>query len=348
MNDQDVDFEPGPDGRGNVERRDRAAVADYPSSPSARSRWILGRRPRRNVLDPWLPYAYVAETETGSDGEAVDGATVFLTNRECPWQCVMCDLWRNTLEETVPEGAITAQILYALERLPSIEPARSFLKLYNSGSFFDPRAIPPAEYPSIAKLAGPFGRTIVECHPALVGARCLEFRDLISGRLEVAMGLETVHPEVLERLNKRMTLEQFRRAADCLRTEEIDLRVFILVRPPWLSEQEGVDWAERSLDFAFLCGATVCSLIPTRPGNGAMESLIAAGEFTPPSIASLESVLEYGIAWRAGRVFADLWDIEKFVRCPECSNRRIGRIREMNATQKIPAKLRCENCEVSS
>ena len=158
------------------------------------------------------------------------------------------------------------------------------------------------------------------------------------------MGLETVHPEVLERLNKRMTLEQFRRAAEFLRAEGIDLRVFILVRPPWLSEQEGVEWAKRSLDFAFDCGATVCSLIPTRPGNGAMESLMATGEFTRPP--SLRSRRHWNMAWhwRAGRVFADLWDVETFIRCPECSDRRIRRMREMNATQIIPPPIECKLC----
>ncbi len=156
------------------------------------------------------------------------------------------------------------------------------------------------------------------------------------------MGLETVHPEVLARLNKGMTLDQFRRAADFLNDAGIDLRVFILVRPPWLSEQEGVEWAKRSLDFAFDCGATVCSLIPTRAGNGAMESLMATGEFTPPSLASLETALEYGLSRRSGRVFADLWDIETFLGCPACSQARIDRMREMNATQTIPAPLRCD------
>jgi radical SAM enzyme (TIGR01210 family) len=316
-------------------------MASYPSSPTSRTRWIIQQRPARNVLDPWRPYAFVAETEAGIDGEAVEVATVFLTNRECPWRCVMCDLWRNTLEETVPEGAIAAQIDYALRRLPPMTPGTGSLKLYNAGSFFDPRAIPPGEYPSVARLASPFGRIIVECHPSLVGPRCLEFRDRLSGRLEVAMGLETVHPDVLARLNKGMTLDQFRRAADFLNEAGIDLRVFILLRPPWLSEQEGVAWAERSLDFAFDCGATACSLIPTRAGNGAMESLMATGEFTPPSLTSMETVLEYGLARRSGRVFADLWDIETFLGCPSCSRTRIERMREMNATQMIPAPIPC-------
>ena len=39
---------------------------------------------------------------------------------------------------------------------------------------------------------------------------------MINGRLEIAMGLETVHPEVLRRLNKRMTLDDFERATTFL------------------------------------------------------------------------------------------------------------------------------------
>lgn len=313
----------------------------YPESPAARDRWILGRRPPRNVVDPWRPYASLVETELGAEGTLVDVATIFLTNRECPWRCLMCDLWRNTLEETVPAGAITAQIEYALSQLPALVPGDSYLKLYNAGSFFDPRAIPVAEYPAIARHALPFRRTIVECHPALVGARCLEFQALLGRPLEIAMGLETAHPAVLERLNKRMTLDQFRKAAEFLRAAKIDVRVFILVRPPWLSEDQGLFWAKRSLDFAFDCGASVCALIPTRGGNGAMETLGEGGEFTPPSLATIETALEYGLSLKAGRVFADLWDIERFRGCPECSPVRVERIQMMNATQSLPPAVDC-------
>lgn len=316
----------------------------YPETPSQRERWVLAHRPSRNALDPWRPYAFLLEAETGPDGAAVEVATVFLTNRECPWRCLMCDLWKNTLEQTVPEGAIAAQLRYAMDRLAPAS-GRRHLKLYNAGSFFDPRAIPPAEYAAVARLSSPFERVIVECHPALVGTRCREFRDLLRGPLEIAMGLETVHPQVLERLNKQMTLEQFRRAAEFLANEGIDLRVFILVRPPWLSQAEGVEWAKRSLDFAFACGASVCSLIPTRAGNGAMEALAAAGEFEPPSLHSLEEALTYGLQRDAGRVFADLWDIEKFARCPACSEARVARLGEMNATQAVSPPIRCDRCE---
>jgi radical SAM enzyme (TIGR01210 family) len=314
----------------------------YPATASERDRWILSLRPERNVLDPLRPYAFLTEPETGPDGAAVDVATLFLTNRECPFRCLMCDLWRNTLEQSVPPGAIPDQIRFALDQL---SPAR-WIKLYNAGSFFDPKAIPPSDYPEIARLCARFERVIVECHPSFVGERVLEFQRLIApARLEVAMGLETVHPEVLPRLNKRMTLDQFRQAAGWLRAHELDLRVFILVRPPWLSEEEGVEWACRSLDFASECEATASYLIPTRDGNGALEALRESGEWSPPALRSLEKALEYGLGLRTGRVFADLWDVQRFSRCAECGPQRISRLSEMNRTQRLVAPVVCSSCE---
>jgi len=321
-----------------------------------RDRWILEHRIPRNALDPWQPYAFVAEQEAGPDGVPVDVATLFLTNRECPFRCLMCDLWQNTLEETVPPGAISAQIRHALASLPASPGSPRHLKLYNAGSFFDPRAIPPAEYPEIAQLSAPFERVIVECHPAFVNHRVPHFRDLLTTQregisalpptpdLEVAIGLETVHPEVLARLNKRMTLQEFRQAAGFLTNAGISLRVFILVRPPWLNEVEGLEWAKRSLDFAFECGAAACSLIPTRAGNGAMEALAVSGEWQPPALSSVEAALDYGLSLRAGRVFVDLWDIERFATCPACAPARVRRLRQLNLIQRPIEPPICSQC----
>ena len=75
------------------------------------------------------------------------------------------------------------------------------------------------------------------------------FRDQLGVSLEVAMGLETVHPEILPKLNKRMTLDLFQRAAERLRKDGIGLRAFVLVKPPFLAEAEGVNgpYVPRSL-----------------------------------------------------------------------------------------------------
>ncbi len=315
-------------------------LSAYPHAARERDAWIIARRGRRNPVDPLLPYAFFAEQERSAAGEILPTATIFLANRECPWRCVMCDLWRNTLAETVPQGAIPQQVDYALQRLPA---ARQ-VKLYNSGSFFDPRAIPPEDHPRIAAGVRACERVIVECHPTLVNKSCVHFRDLLGGRLEVAMGLETAHPETLAKLNKHMTLEMFASAARFLREKEIDLRVFILVKPPFMREEDAFEWAARSVEFAFDCGATAATLIPTRGGNGAMEELAAAGDFAPPALQTLESAVEYGISLNRGRVFADLWDADAWPGCATCRERRIARLRAMNLEQKIPAQPPCDQC----
>jgi radical SAM enzyme (TIGR01210 family) len=302
------------------------------------SAWILSQRPDKTTIDVFEPNRYFLERECCASGRVVQSGTILLTNKECPWRCLMCDLWKHTLPATVPPGAIPAQIEIAVDRFGT-QPEQ--LKLYNSGSFFDPAAIPMEDYPAIAEQVSFANHLVVESHPRLVGARALRLRDLLDGSLEVAMGLETVHPQVLPRLNKRFTLDHFAQAAGFLGGEGIAVRAFILVKPPFMNEAEAIEWAVESARFAFSCGVGAVSLIPTRPGNGAMDRLIASGDFVPPSLEVLEDSLDRCLDLHGGRVFADTWDLLKFSACDVCFKERKDRLESMNLTQRIVPRVRC-------
>lgn len=304
---------------------------------------VLAARGPKNAVDPQKPWAFLLEPERSAEGQVVQVATLFLTNRECPLRCLMCDLWKNTTDETVPRGAIPAQIDYALTRLP---PAKH-IKLYNSGNFFDPRAIPPEDHPAIAARLAAFENVIVENHPRMCGVGCLRFRDRLAGTLEVALGLETVDPRSLSRMHKRMNLADFDKAVQFLTAKDIAVRAFVLLRPPLQSEDEGTEWALASIRHAFAVGARCCSIIPTRAGNGVMDRLQQDGWFDPPKLASLERVLEEGIRLGRGRVFADLWDAERLAACSRCTSQRIERLRQMNLTQTVLPPITCD-CETSA
>ncbi len=328
-------------------------MARLPAAPLDRDRFVVARRPPRPRHDPWRPHGVVVEDERAADGSSATTATVFLTGRECPWRCVMCDLWRFTTETATPAGAIPSQIRTALSahRPPVV-------KLYNAGSFFDPRAVPPGDYDAIADALGKVDRVIVESHPSLVGARTWHFQEMLAGRraahgsgpetLEVAVGLETVHPEALEHLNKKMTVDDFRRAADRLAAHGVALRVFLLVSPPFVAAGEQDEWLARSVDAAIAAGATAISLIPTRSGNGAMEAIAADGYFDPPTLADLERSVDLALdrPRAAGvRIFADLWDLDRFSRCPACFDARRRRLHQTNREQRRLPAVACQACQ---
>lgn len=292
-------------------------------------------------MDPWRPYHFLAEPEYSANGRVEDVATVFLTNRECPYKCLMCDLWKNTLEQTVPLGAIPSQIEYALRQLP---PA-PHLKLYNSGNFFDAQAIPRADLSAIAKLVRGFETVIVENHPRLCGPQCAEFQQQLGTQLEIALGLETSHEETLATLNKRMTTVDFARACELLLAEGIRIRSFVLLRLPGLTEAEGIRQTVESIRFAFDCGVSCVAVIPVRAGNGILDQLEQAGHFSPPELRSLELVCRETLVWKRGRVFADLWDAQQFATCPDCCAARMDRLQVMNLTQQIPETVECPACD---
>ena len=310
-------------------------VTLYPAPP-ARDRWILERRPPRPRHDPQRAHGFVVEDERTHDGTIARVATVLLTGRECPWRCAMCDLWQYTLEEDTPRGAIPGQIADAMKALPDGPDRVSQIKLYNAGSFFDPRAVPEDDYDAVAALLTGLDRVIVESHPSLVGPRVDRFAAALDARLEVAMGLETVHPDALELLHKRMTVEMFSGAASRLRERGVALRVFLLIHPPFVPDAEQDGWLARSVEHALACGATAVSLIPTRAGNGAMEALAAEGHFRAPSLGDVERSMELALAQArgCGRVFVDLWDIERLADGEHDFDARRARLQAMNLQQR--------------
>lgn len=304
---------------------------------------IEALRPSKKDVDPWRPYNWLHEEEPAADGTIRKVNTLFLTNKECSFKCVMCDLWKDTLDAPTPEGAIPGQIRFGLDRL---SPA-DMIKLYNNGNFFDKKAIPPQDYAAIADLIHSYDHVLVENHPKLCNDSVLEFQRMLTGELEIAMGLESIHPDVLPRLNKQITTDDFKRAATFLNSNGIKTRAFILLNPPFLTDpRENIEWTIRAVEFAFDCGIGTCSIIPTRPGNGIMDSLLADGSFVPPTLQALEEAFDrsLALAQNHGRVFADTWDLGQFSDCSHCLHARKKRLEEMNLRQEVLPEVDCNVC----
>ncbi len=321
---------------------------------AARDAFVLRTRAARPAHDPWRPHGTAVDEEPDARRHPVDAITIFLTGRECPWRCVMCDLWRYTVPHDTPRGAIPAQIDSVLTSLPAATPGRArHLKLYNAGSFFDPRAVPEADYPAIVDRLDGFARLVVESHPALVGRRLERLLALLDARaaarsprvdLEVAMGLETTHAAALEQLNKRMTVRQYVDAAARLASRGVGLRAFVLIAPPFVPVAERAFWLAHAVDTAFDAGAAIVSIIPVRAGNGAMDQLARQGAWRPPDLDEVEDAFDAIVARGRGRVLLDPWDLDRLLTCAACAPARRQRVAAMNMTGQVLDRVRCDVC----
>ena len=86
-------------------------------SEGSNQRAIRGARGARSVVDPTRPAAFFCEPEATARGTVEQVATLFLVNRECPFTCVYCDLWKQTTVTTVSAAEILGQIDLALYSL---------------------------------------------------------------------------------------------------------------------------------------------------------------------------------------------------------------------------------------
>jgi archaeosine synthase beta-subunit len=311
-------------------------------SASAVDRRIRSLRPPKANVGAHRPLSPRLEEERRPDRKIEQALTVFLTGAECPFTCSFCDLWQWTIDGPTPPGSLTIQLETVLQALEGPAPDR--LKIYNASNFFDQRAVPSEDLVGIARLATSFEAVTVESHANTIGASTLAFARQISGRLEVAVGLETIHPVAAANLNKRLDLARFDSAARFLSENDVDLRVFVLLGTPYVPAEESVAWTVRTVEHAVERGASVVSIIPVRGGNGEMERLQGLGHFTPPTLLQLEESLDLSLQFTTTVVTADLWDVERLPACEQCRAERVERLRRTNVSGRVEPRISCGVC----
>lgn len=311
-------------------------------SASVADRRIRSLRPPKAPVDPYRAHGSFIEEERRPDGHTERALTVFLTGAECPFTCSFCDLWQWTIDGPTPPGALTKQLERVLDAQVGPRPDR--LKFYNASNFFDLRAVPTKDVLGIAALSASFTGVTVESHASTIGPRTLAFAREIPGRLEVAIGLETIHPLAAANLNKRLDPARFDWAARFLTEHGIDLRVFVLLGAPHVPAAESIEWTVRTVEYAVERGAGIVSIIPVRGGNGEMERLQAEGNFTPPTLSQLEASLDASLQLTGTVVTVDLWDVERLTTCDDCTAPRIERLRRLNATGLAEPSIECSTC----
>ncbi|HEV7387065.1 MAG TPA: hypothetical protein VGN73_00505 [Gemmatimonadaceae bacterium] len=305
-------------------------------------RRIRALRPPKAGSDPHTAHGSLLEKERRPGGVIEQTLTVFLTGAECPFTCSFCDLWQWTIDGPTVPGALTSQLRTVLETHSPHQLDR--VKLYNASNFFDSRAVPAEDVAGIAELTAPFAAVTVESHASTVSSRTVEFARRIPGRLELAVGLETINPAAAAQLNKRLDLARFDSAAQFLTDNAIEIRVFVLLGAPSIPVEESLEWTVRTVAYAIQRGASIVSIIPVRGGNGEMERLQSLGDFVPPTLSQLEDALDACAPMAPAVVTADMWDVERLPAPACCRQDRIARMSRINLTGRAEPRIDCGMC----
>ena len=277
--------------------------------PNINTSKILQLRGQRAPVDPSSAPAIVTEIEADSNGVPKQATTVFLIGKECPFRCLMCDLWKNTVSTPPPPGSLVSQVEAILPQITH----REIIKLYNASNFFDPQAVPPAERTELGRLVKDFELVVVENHPKLVSGTVVDFAAKLEGRLQVAMGLETADATILAWLNKQMSIADYEFACGFLLEHQISVRTFLLLPAPGVEAEKMVEHTLASVHRALQCGSEVKSLIPLRAGNGVMDWLVEQGHVRLPDINVVVETFRAALQiprHKDQRVFLDLWNLD--------------------------------------
>ena len=185
---------------------------------------------------------------------------------------------------------ITKQFDVAVKEIGNVP----FLKLYTSGSFLDECEVPGEAVEHILKHCSDAGvRLLFESRPEYVTPARLGNLLTINENLEIAIGLESSNDRILRySINKGFTVADYQRAAELLNEKGIDLRSYVLLKPPFLSEAEAVKDSKSTIEYASKFSTTV-SLNPVNVQKGTLvEKLWRNWAYRPPWLWSVLEVLK--------------------------------------------------------
>ena len=232
--------------------------------------------------------------------ELLDCLTIIFKTAGCSWsRCRMCS-YRNERYEKQSTDALAhllhRQLAWVVQNYTLAE--FPMVKIFTSGSFFDPAEVPP-DFLDAAATAFRGKIVIAETRPEYVQADTLkQFIDRVDDGshktpLYCAIGLETTNDVIREKcIDKGFTYSDFTRAASVAHTAGAGVKAYLLFKPLFLTEGEAVADMKTSIADASR-HADVISMNPcTVQRRTELERYWREHAYRPPYLWSVLSILQ--------------------------------------------------------
>jgi radical SAM enzyme (TIGR01210 family) len=257
---------------------------------------VLDLRTKSDVRRPNTPRFVDHDLIRQSDGTIVRRKRVILTSGGCSIPtCSMCPFTNeNNYGLTVAGRDLLQQVITSIGLHPL---GFSVLALYNDGSFFASREIPQDIQIAIARMVSASGikKLMVESLPQFITKSNLGsfIEALHPVKLEVGMGLQSADDIVRETLvNTRISRTSFERAMSTLKFFGVTPKVYLMVKPPFITEGEAVTDAVASVGYLQSLGINNVTLCPTRVSHNTVAWLLwKNGLYSPPNLWTIVQIV---------------------------------------------------------
>ena len=232
--------------------------------------------------------------------------------------------------------------------------AYQLISVYNSGNWFANREMPPAARQAIYQIIAKSQceGIMVESLPQFITPQAIaEAKAYLGGkRLFVGIGLQSADDVVRNLcINSTCTREQFERASHLLWENGYTAKVYLMVKPPFLTEKEAVAETVHSIQYVSDLGYEDVSICPTRIAPYTVAAELASRRmFTTPSLWTIVDILQQIDAVCNIRVAClDIngrdSDTDYPSTCPSCTRRLLDALRTFNTDRNISV-LTSLNC----
>lgn len=283
--------------------------------------------------------------------KVVDAYVIILRTHGCSWAqgsgCTMCGYFNDSMGTPVSEKDLHAQFEKAMETYKD----EKIVKIFTSGSFLDPHEIPISIQKEILSyLADRAEKISVESRPEYVTEKTLApiQKTVQSTMFEVGIGLETSSDLIREKaINKGFTFTEYKNAVKLLKKHRMNLKTYVLMKPPFLTEKEALqDCLRTAQDIA-----PYTNMISLNPVNvqrhTVVEYLWKRGQYRPPWLWSVVEFLKQSKTITDAPVKCDVTgggSIRGAHNCEACDRTVLNQIAAFSLSQKI-SMLKSLDCD---
>jgi radical SAM enzyme (TIGR01210 family) len=342
-----------------IEKSDHLSNSQYYSFIGKFMEYLHSSIPSNQTASSSSP-AHIEIREEFFRGKNSKRAVIFIITNGCEWAlksahgCTMCGhLAKQALnQKQISSEDFVTQFESAFSTIDFED--MPILNVFNNGSFFNDREMPSDARKEILRLINKnkyIEKLLVESRPEFITQQAIqELKSLIPEKeLEIAVGLETTNDlyRILS-VNKGYSFRTFLKSAQIIMKNNIKLRTYILLKPPFFSERLAVDDAIRSIKTVFELGADTVSLEGiTVQKYTLVDYLYRKGLYRTPWLWSIIEIIEK--THHLGKVLIGLFTFYPSPdvvpsNCPSCNHEVMNAIVRYNQTLN-PDIFKNLNCQ---